>query len=1055
MAILASIRTGNWSSSSTWGVINDASYLDTRTADTTITTGNLDSASFIPGAITLSGICIYLASRAATPSGTLTVGLVNVTANTVVASVTTNVSDFPSTGGVGANVIGWTFFRFSATTTLLGGSTTYSVRLTTSASNQMSAWRSTVNNWNRALVTTTNATPTTGDSVIVVGEYTSAGVSNTNTVTMDVTNSATTFSGVSVGLRGVLTYGTSPSTNYFLRIRGGSLILGNLSTFSIGTSGTSIPSTSTATLEFSASTLGNYFQNYGGTFNAYGSPLTYVGAKLNGNVSAATVTTITDVSTGWNVNDRILVPTTSTTTTQQDLLTITGITGTTIRHTAYSFSHDGDSATLLQADVVNITRNVKIFSTSSTNRTTNFSSGYVAATPATYNLYYTEMYDMGGTSTTTAAISMGSFTNVIMSGCSMYLTVSSNTVYQGIVYNSASQGVAGTLNVYDSIFYNGFNGLYYTNNISASTIVNNVYIISNAQGIYLQSQTGTFSGITIAGNSTRALTVGIAFTNVNYGLTLNNCNLYGNAVGFVYTGIYTGNLTINNSRFWRNATAINNTVGAGVAIAVTKFSFVTFNNIYMYANTTQHLGFGVIGKLIFNNSFFWGLSTQVAIGLSAAVFGVSDSMIFNNCVFGLDYTGGTSNFSVANLGTGYANLQYINFNNCLFSGTESANQPGTTAFNPFTYSQYGYISFNHNRVSGFNRMFTNIGNLETDTTITNLTNTSLRIRPTSSTLKIKSNTVRVPIQSGQTCTVSTWVRTSSSADLSGQTYNGNFPRLIYMYNPLAGNNDETVAATYTNNNLLLFQQNFENAYWSSFGTATVSADAGVAPDGTTSADLITFPSGFNSRRRTSITIANSTNYNLSIYFKNSTFTANSNSMSVLFTNNASAPNDFNLLMRLNFSAQTATYSLTGTLNTGYSGSPTGSLTTLPNGWYKLEVRGATGTSASGTTASYEITNTSLSGSALVWGAQLYTGTSSLSYIPDGTWQQLSYTTPTSTAKTTSEFYVDCDGTIGWVNVADWNTTTFNNSKDNSYWANVGQYIEPDFRQPGGSYTFIT
>jgi hypothetical protein len=86
---------------------------------------------------------------------------------------------------------------------------------------------------------------------------------------------------------------------------------------------------------------------------------------------------------------------------------------------------------------------------------------------------------------------------------------------------------------------------------------------------------------------------------------------------------------------------------------------------------------------------------------------------------------------------------------------------------------------------------------------------------------------------------------------------------------------------------------------------------------------------------------------------------------------------------------------------------------------------------------------------------LTTGTTLNDYVPDGTWQQLTYTTPVITGTTTCEFYVDCDGTTGWINVDDWATTTFNNSKGGAYWSPMGQYVEPDFRNPGGSYTFIT
>jgi hypothetical protein len=40
-------------------------------------------------------------------------------------------------------------------------------------------------------------------------------------------------------------------------------------------------------------------------------------------------------------------------------------------------------------------------------------------------------------------------------------------------------------------------------------------------------------------------------------------------------------------------------------------------------------------------------------------------------------------------------------------------------------------------------------------------------------------------------------------------------------------------------------------------------------------------------------------------------------------------------------------------------------------------------------------------------------------------------------------------------VDDWNTTTLNNSKGGGYWGFTGQYVEPNYRNPGGNNTFIS
>jgi hypothetical protein len=53
------------------------------------------------------------------------------------------------------------------------------------------------------------------------------------------------------------------------------------------------------------------------------------------------------------------------------------------------------------------------------------------------------------------------------------------------------------------------------------------------------------------------------------------------------------------------------------------------------------------------------------------------------------------------------------------------------------------------------------------------------------------------------------------------------------------------------------------------------------------------------------------------------------------------------------------------------------------------------------------------------------------------------------------FYLDCDGTTGWMNMSDFRTTTSNDSRSLGYWSTLGVYAETDFRQPGGNYTIIT
>jgi hypothetical protein len=69
----------------------------------------------------------------------------------------------------------------------------------------------------------------------------------------------------------------------------------------------------------------------------------------------------------------------------------------------------------------------------------------------------------------------------------------------------------------------------------------------------------------------------------------------------------------------------------------------------------------------------------------------------------------------------------------------------------------------------------------------------------------------------------------------------------------------------------------------------------------------------------------------------------------------------------------------------------------------------------------------------------------------GNWETLTYTTPALKTDSVVEFYVVCDGTVGWVNVDDWSTTTTNDSRGTKYWApSIINYIEPDYSTGGSS-----
>lgn len=334
MAVRACIGTGNWTSAGTWGVVDSTSYLNAEhTVESLLTTAysGTRSAAFTPGAITISHIGVKLCERLGT-TGTMSVQLELDTGDVAVAGteVTIDVADLPTALETDING-GWIFFKL-ATPVLLLAATAYQVAAKTSSANQVDLWcNTTADNLSRALVTTTTGAPAAGDDVIIGGEYTGSGTSNSFTVTMDET-ATTDYGAASTSLvtpsiaicsKGTLTFGTSSSTDYFLK-QSGNVIVYSDGTLNMGTTGTPMPSTSTATLQFDCGAnvdFGLTVRN-GGTLVGQGAAKTVVWGYLNTDEAiAATVIGVVS-SAGWEADDELCFASTTRTNTQCEKKTI-------------------------------------------------------------------------------------------------------------------------------------------------------------------------------------------------------------------------------------------------------------------------------------------------------------------------------------------------------------------------------------------------------------------------------------------------------------------------------------------------------------------------------------------------------------------------------------------------------------------------------------------------------------------------------------------------------------------------------------------------------------
>src|SRR6185312_11059194 len=208
-------------------------------------------------------------------SGTLTVKLANSTSpGSRECTQTVNVADLPSAAAATAEG-GWAVLACSASP---NGSDNYTITANTSVAAMVNLFSLATTNWSHLIVTsgTQSGGPAAGDKAYVIGKLTGAGTHSAFTVTVETTantsygNVANTLvdPSIAVGQFGTMAFASSASTNYAMQFAG-PLVVYNGGTFTVGTSGTPIPSSSTATLSLNLTAEGDTGINVrnGGTFN--------------------------------------------------------------------------------------------------------------------------------------------------------------------------------------------------------------------------------------------------------------------------------------------------------------------------------------------------------------------------------------------------------------------------------------------------------------------------------------------------------------------------------------------------------------------------------------------------------------------------------------------------------------------------------------------------------------------------------------------------------------------------------------------------------------------
>jgi len=771
------LESNNNFTSSNWKTVNATSYQGSEAASTVLTTSYTSSQTFTPGAITIEGILIKIISKSASPSGTMDVRLFNSTDSTQTALVTVNVTDLQcptSTTGGG----GWHYFKLSGPITLTAGKA-YRIDLRTSVATQVTVYRdATATNWSRGLVTSTTAAPGASDTLVIAGPITGAGATTTITCTHNNTAS-TAFGQMDIGAYGKWVLQNSSSTAYRFDQANNSLILATCNSISeFGTSGSRIQATSSMTFNLASNGLSlNYLEiRSGSSFTMYGQDkIRSARAAADFNASATSITT--DISTGWKNGDNIAIGATARSATPaHEAKTLTAdASGTTLTISAVSNAKLGTAP--IQAPLINLTSNAKMTGTSTTST---FAIRLAGVSPY-LDIDNVQFDNFGSNTASLRGISIGSAAG---SG-SLYINVNKCAFASGAT-TAVSFDTASSVAYAGTIIFTGNVG-YQTAvlvSVSATTgtatlfkINDNVAIGHTSFGIAVNDEQYEIKN-NVVNAASGTSNFQFAFTGNTQEISGNRCEVCA-IFGFVLNvdRVVMSNFTA--YRCSQNNMQIIGTCRDSIIDTVTLFGATQANMILTSTVAIENTDFR-------NFVIDAGLTNTCPIGITTGAGTTGRRAYFSNCLIGTNQNHATSDFACSTI-----NGEFIFRNSTLASSTQVSSPTNMGAMTSVRLQRSG-------GTAGLHRSYWRSGRGDSDSTIIHSgTVRSLRLTPSSATLKLTHPLTIVNVKSGETATISFRLRKSVVGD--GAAYNGNQPRLLVRSNPAAGSsfNSEIVATSAT------------------------------------------------------------------------------------------------------------------------------------------------------------------------------------------------------------------------------------------------------------------